>query len=219
MLLTRRSTLMTALSLAPALALSSHRALAAPAAPEPEDVLSTNAVLRDPQIPAAGNPDGDITIVEYFDYRCPYCKKVAPELLQVAKEDGKVRLIFKDWPIFGGISVDAAKLVLATKYQDKFAAAHEALIGAKSNLTASVIDETLSGAGIDVAKAKQDLEANKIAIEAVLARNDAQAKAFGFQGTPAFIVGRFRVPGVLDAAMFKAAIKDARAAAAAKGKK
>ena len=122
---------------------------AAPAAPEPDDVLSTNAVLRDPEIPVAGNPDGDITIVERSDYRCPYCKKVAPELMQVVKDDGKIRLVLKDWPIFGGISVDAAKLVLAAKYQDKFVAAHEALIGAKSNLTQSVIDEALAAAGID----------------------------------------------------------------------
>ena len=103
--------------------------------------------------------------------------------MQVVKDDGKIRLVLKDWPIFGGISVDAAKLVVATKYQDKFVAAHQALIGAKSNLTQSVIDDALAAAGIDVARAKRDLDANKTAIDAVLARNDAQAKAFGFQGT------------------------------------
>jgi protein-disulfide isomerase len=65
------------------------------------DILSREAVLRDPAIPDLGNAQGDVTIVEYFDYQCPYCKKTAPELAQVAKEDGKVRIVLKDWPIFG----------------------------------------------------------------------------------------------------------------------
>ncbi len=85
---------------------------------EEEDVLSRDSVLRDRDIPALGNPDGDITIVEYFDYQCPYCKKVAPELAQVVKEDGKVRLVVKDWPILGPPSDLAARLVLATRYQN-----------------------------------------------------------------------------------------------------
>ncbi|MFC0242132.1 DsbA family protein [Rhodopseudomonas telluris] len=214
MMITRRSALLTALTLPPVLA---TRAWAAPAASAPDDnVLSTEAVLRDPDIPVAGNPDGDITIVEYSDYRCPYCKKVAPELMQVVNDDGKVRLVLKDWPIFGGISVDAAKLVLAAKYQGKFLEAHNALIGTTSKLTEAVMNDTLGKGGVDVARATKDLETNKDAIDAILKRNDAQARAFGFQGTPAFIVGRFRVPGVLDAAMFKQAIKDARTAAAQK---
>ncbi|MBI5129916.1 MAG: DsbA family protein [Rhodopseudomonas palustris] len=210
-MITRRSALMTALSLAP---LAASTAWAAPAAPSTDDnVLSTEAVLRDPEIPVAGNPDGDITIVEYSDYRCPYCKKVAPDLMQVVNDDGKVRLVLKDWPIFGGISVDAAKLVLASKYQGKFLEAHNALIGAPAKLTESVMSDALGKGGVDVARATKDLETNKAAIEAILKRNDTQAKAFGFQGTPAFIIGRFRVPGALDVAMFKQAIKDARAAA------
>jgi protein-disulfide isomerase len=176
------------------------------------DVLSQDAVLRDPEIPVAGNPDGDITIVEFFDYRCPYCKKVHPDLLQVVQDDGKIRLVYKDWPIFGGVSVDAARLTLASKYQNKFVEAHNALIGAKSNLTTANIAPFLTDAGIDADRAARDLVANAKAIDAVLARSDAQAKAFGFQGTPAFIIGKFRVPGALSVANFKQAIKDARAA-------
>ncbi len=170
-------------------------------------------VLRDAEIPALGNPDGDITIVEYFDYQCPYCKKVAPELAQVVKEDGKVRLVMKDWPILGPPSDLAARLVLATRYQNKYQASHDALIGLKGRLTETSLRETLTQAGVDVAKADADLVAHKTEIEAVLKRNNTQAEAFGFRGTPAFIVGTFRIPGVLDAAMFKRAIADARAAA------
>lgn len=217
MMITRRSAVTAALALAPALAAT--KALAAPTASDAEDVLSTNAVLYDAEIPVAGNPKGDITIVEWSDYRCPYCKKVAPDLMQVVKEDGNIRLVLKDWPIFGGVSVEAAKLVLASKYQGKFLEAHEALIGAPSKLTDSNLDETLKSGGIDVARVTKDLDANRTAIEAILKRNDAQAKALGFQGTPSFIVGRFRVPGVLDVALFKQAIKDARAAAKKNEKK
>ena len=96
---------------------------------ESENVLTEALVLRDPDIPVAGNAAGDITIVEYFDYQCPYCRKVEPELRQVMHEDGKVRLVLKDWPILGPMSVTAARMALASKYQDKFAEAHDALIG------------------------------------------------------------------------------------------
>lgn len=171
------------------------------------------SVLRDPDIPSIGNPQGDVTIVEYFDYQCPYCKKVAPELLKIAKEDGKLRIVMKDWPIFGGVSQYAAKMVLAAKYQNKYHEAHASLIGASTRLNEDIVQKLLGEAGIDVDRAKQDMETYKPAIEALLARNNEQAEAFGFQGTPAFIIGTFRVPGVLDSAGFKLAIADARTAA------
>jgi protein-disulfide isomerase len=84
-----------------------------------DSVLSGESVLRDPDIPILGNPRGDITIVEYFDYRCPYCKKVNPDLQKVVRDDGQVRLVFKDWPIFGDVSIYAARLALAAQYQNK----------------------------------------------------------------------------------------------------
>lgn len=171
------------------------------------------SVLRDPDVPSFGNPKGDITIVEYFDYQCPYCKKVAPELVKLASEDGKLRVVMKDWPIFGGASQYAARMVLAAKYQNKYHEAHAALIGASTKLSEEVVQKLLGGAGIDVERATADMETHKPAIEALLFRNNAQAEAFGFQGTPAFIIGTFRVPGVLDAAGFKQAIADARTAA------
>jgi protein-disulfide isomerase len=178
-----------------------------------DNVLSEGAVLRDPEIPAAGNADGDITIVEYFDFNCPYCRKLEPELRQVVQDDGKVKLVYKDWPILGPVSIAAARLALATKYQDKYVAAHDALMGTASRLTEPRIRELLAGAGIDVDRAAKDLETNAKAIDAILARNNDQATAFGFKGTPAFIIGKFRVPGALTMAQFDQAIADARKAA------
>ncbi len=183
------------------------------AEPVNADLLSESSILRDPAAPSTGNAKGDITIVEYFDYQCPYCKKVNPDLAKVVRDDGHVRLVFKDWPIFGNVSVYAARLALASRYQDKYAEAHDALISLPEKLTEEKVHATLSAAGIDVERARQDLAAHQEAIDAVLARNHQQAVALGFQGTPAFIIGHFRVPGAPNAAAFKQAIADARAAA------
>jgi protein-disulfide isomerase len=181
-----------------------------------DEVLSESAVLRDPEIPVAGNAEGDVTIVEYFDYNCPYCRKLEPELRQVVQDDGKVKLVYKDWPVLGPVSIAAARMALATKYQDKYVAAHDALMSSASRLTEPRIRELLAGAGIDVDRAAKDLEANAKAIDAILARNNDQATAFGFRGTPSFIIGKFRVPGALTMAQFDQAIADARKAAAKK---
>ncbi len=196
-----------------AIVLALEPARAAPAKDPVDEVLSKDAVLRDADNPVLGNPQGDITIVEYFDYQCPSCKAVSSELAKVVKEDGKIRLVLKDWPILGDPSKYAARLVLAAKFQDKYHAAHEALISRTGRLTDSSVDETLAGAGIDVARAKADLEANRQRIDALLKRNDVQAQAFGFIGTPAFIVGTFRIPTALTAEQFKLAVADARKAA------
>jgi protein-disulfide isomerase len=181
-----------------------------------DNVLTESAVLRDPEIPVAGNADGDITIVEYFDYNCPYCRKVEPELRQVVQDDGKVKLVYKDWPVLGPVSVAAARMALAAKYQDKYVAAHDALMGTASRLTEPRIRELFAGAGIDADRAAKDLETNAKEIDAILARNNDQATAFGFKGTPSFIIGKFRVPGALTMAQFDQAIADARKAAAKK---
>jgi protein-disulfide isomerase len=170
------------------------------------------AVLRDPEIPVAGNVNGDIPIVEWFDYQCPYCRKLEPELRQVVEDDGKVRLVWKDWPILGPVSMVAARMALACKYQDKYAEAHDALIGVNSRLTESRIDELLAGAGIDIDRARRDLAAHDKAINAILARNNEQGEGLGFRGTPSFIVGKFRVPGVLTMDQFAQVIADARKA-------
>lgn len=182
-------------------------------AEQPDDVLGRDSVLRDPEIPSLGNPDGDLTVVEYFDYQCPYCKKMAPELAQLVREDGHIRLVLKDWPVFGAMSTAAAQIALAAKYQNKYAQAHDALIWANAKLTKESVAELLSKAGVDVDLAIKDLQAHQKTIDDLLARNEAQADAFGFEGTPGFIVGTFRVPGVVEMKVFKVIVADARARA------
>ncbi len=135
---------------------------------------------------------------------------------QVVHEDGKVRLIWKDWPILGPMSVTAARMAQASKYQNKFVEAHDALIAINGKLTEPKLREALSGAGIDVDRVDRDLAEKTSAIDATLNRNNDQAAAFEFRGTPAFIVGKFRVPGVLTMAQFTQVIADARKATTVK---
>jgi protein-disulfide isomerase len=180
---------------------------------QPGDILSRDSILRDPEIPSLGNPDGDLTVVEYFDYQCPYCKKMAPELAQFVREDGHIRLVLKDWPVFGAMSTAAAEIALAAKYQNKYAEAHDALIGADAKLTKESMADLLGKAGVDADLAIKDLQAHQKTIDDLLARNEDQADALGFQGTPGFIVGTFRVPGVVEMKVFKVIVADARAQA------
>ena len=177
-----------------------------------EKVLTEALVLRDPEVPVIGNPAGDISIVEWYDYNCPYCRKIEPELRQVVDDDGKVRLVLKDWPILGEVSKLAARLTLAARYQDKYLPAHEAVIGVASRLTAPRVRELIAGAGIDMDRLGKYLAANAQTIDAVLKRNNDQAVAFEFRGTPSFIVGKFRVPGSLSMKEFEQVIADERKA-------
>jgi protein-disulfide isomerase len=178
---------------------------------------SVDAVLNDPDNPVFGNPNGDIAIVEWFDFNCPYCRKIEPELRQVVQDDGKLRLVMKDWPILGPVSVTASRVALASKFQGKYEKAHDALIGVSSRLTEPRIYELIAGAGVDVDRVKKDLETKAKAIDGMLARNNDTAEGLGFHGTPSFIVGKFRVPGVLTMDQFEQVIADARKAKAGKG--
>ena len=186
--------------------------LARAAASGDDEVLTEAKVLRDPDVPVAGNPDGNVSIIEWSDYNCPYCRKLEPELRQVIQDDGKVRLVLKDWPILGPVSVTAARTALAAKYQDKYHRAHDAMMGVSSRLTESRINELLASVGVDMDRLKSDLTAHGKDIDAILKRNNEQAEAFGFNGTPSFIVGKYRVPGVLSMNQFEQVIADARKA-------
>ena len=187
-------------------------ATAARAAGNDDEVLTEAKVLRDPDVPVAGNVDGDVSIIEWSDYNCPYCRKLEPELRQVIQDDGKVRLVLKDWPILGPVSVTAARIALAAKFQDKYHPAHDAMMGVSSRLTEPRIYELLAAAGVDIDRLKRDLSGHAKDIDAILKRNNDQAEAFGFRGTPSFIVGKYRVPGVLSMNQFEQVIADARKA-------
>ncbi|KEO53135.1 DsbA family protein [Thioclava indica] len=173
--------------------------------------ITPKAVFHDPDAPAIGNPKGDVTLVEFFDYQCPYCKSNHPVIEQVMKEDGNLRVVMKDWPIFGAPSVYASQLVLGAQSMGKYDTALEALMATKGKLSNAQIDSVLSAAGVDPKQAMAGYKANRKQIDALLIRNDGQAVAIGLQGTPAYIIGRDVYPGAVDADTLRDAIKKARA--------
>jgi protein-disulfide isomerase len=166
---------------------------------------------RERCIPAKDNSITDLTIVEYFDYQCAPCKKVYRVLQQIAHEDGQIQLIVKDWPIFGGISTYAARLGLAAKYQNKYSEAREALISVHGKMTRENVLTTLSEAEINISRLKRDYAIHQKEIEAILADNQKQAAALELEGTPALVIGHFRVPAMFDIANMKNFIAAVRA--------
>lgn len=159
---------------------------------------SSGNILHDPQIPSVGNPNGDVTIVEFFDYQCSPCKLVNPILHQIVREDGNIRLVFKDRPIFGAISLYAARLGIAAKYQNKFSEAHDALLSIQGRLGERTMIAALKDARIDIPRLQRDLALHQAEIDTILTRNQEQASALGFRGTPAFLIEKFRVPAVFN---------------------
>lgn len=169
-------------------------------------------VLHDPDSPVAGNPKGDVTIVAFLDYNCPYCRRSTAELDHFIKSDPNVRVVFKDWPILGPTSITAAKIALAAKYQGKYLAAHNALMAMNVRAaTMATIKSGLEQAGIDVGRLNQDLSQYNDPISDLLRRNMSEADALGFQGTPVFLIGPFDMRSAMDEAGFRQAVSDARA--------
>ncbi len=159
-------------------------------------ILNEKTVLHDPDVPVLGNPKGDVTIVEFFDYQCPYCRKMHPDLMRLLAEDGKIRLVLKDWPILTEHSRTAARLALAARYQGRYAETHAALMETSGRLDQDKIRAAAVKAGLDLGKVDADVKARGPEIDAVLARNTAQADALELTGTPALLVGPFKVPGL-----------------------
>jgi len=167
--------------------------LAAEPRKAPAAVIS--ALAQPPLMPAAGAKDADLTIVEFFDYNCPFCKKTAPELQKLLQVDPKVRILYKEWPIFGDVSEYAARSALAANWQSRFLIAHDALIGSAHDLDdTSQVDAVLKSAGIDLTQLARDRTAHAAEITAILSRNAQEAATLGFRGTPGIVVGRQLLP-------------------------
>lgn len=167
-------------------------------------------IERDPTSPVIGAADGDVTVVEFLDYRCTYCKKVFPAVQDLLRTDGRIRYVIKEFPILSPESELAAKASLAVwrKTPDKYMAFHTALMTARGNLTDTRILELAGEAGLDpkaVAAAMKDPELN-----AILAKTHALAQALGIQGTPAFIVGKHLAPGAVSVDALREMVAEAR---------
>lgn len=176
-----------------------------------KSALGQASIPFDPEAPIGGNPKGDVTIVAFLDYNCPFCKKSAPDLAKIVKTDGNIRLVYKDWPILAESSVYGAQLALGAKYQGKYEMVHKALMGIPGHgIPKEKMLEAVRASGVDLTRLQSDLEAHMNDIMALLKRNLAQADALGFRGTPTYIVGPF-VQSTLDYDGFKQVVSDARA--------
>jgi protein-disulfide isomerase len=153
-------------------------------------------LLHDPMSPVSGNPRGEITLVEFYDYRCGFCKKAASAVTELQKVDPRVRVVYKDFPILGEPSELAAKAALASQAQGKHQAFHEALLASHSDMTKEAILKIAAKVDLDAKRLEADMANPKW--QAVIAKNRALARELGISGTPGFIVGNELVPGWLD---------------------
>ena len=165
-------------------------------------------LLQDPASPVSGNLNGDVTVIEFFDYRCGYCKRVAGAVMQLQKDDPSVRVVYKDFPILGEVSVFGARAALAAREQGKHQAFHEAMLASEIELTKEVVLAIAQRVGLDVKKLEVDL--NAPGWETAIDRNYTLANLLGISGTPGFVIGSEVYPGALELAGLKALVAKAR---------
>lgn len=179
-----------------------------------EAIAAHASVLRGtPGDPVLGAPDGDVVLVEFFDYRCPYCRRVADMLRETVADDGNIRLVMKELPILGPQSVQAARAALAAHKldPDKYEAFHFALMTTQGDMSDAQIRQIARDVGLDVEQLEEGMQAPEI--DEIIDRSHALAQALGISGTPAFVIGDTLVPGAIDQATLKRLIAQARAKA------
>lgn len=156
----------------------------------------SKALYNDAEDFVAGNPKGDVTLVEFFDYRCIYCKRSYEPLMDFIKKDGNIRLVLKEFPILGSASLEASKAAMAAQKQGRYMDMHKGLFTHKGDLDSNAIDAIAKKAGVDVAKMREDM--NDPDLAGRVSRAYRLAEALGIDGTPAFIAGGKLHPGMMD---------------------
>ncbi|NPD15963.1 thioredoxin domain-containing protein [Xinfangfangia sp. D13-10-4-6] len=155
-------------------------------------------ITHDPDQPVLGNPDGDVTIVEYFDYQCPFCREGHPALLDLVRRDGNLRLVMKDFPIFGETSLRGVQLGLGSVSLGRYAQVNEALMAGKGRrVDAAGMDQAVRAAGVDPEAALAAFAREQDKWHGLISRNLAQADYFQLPGTPAYLVGLNLFPRVV----------------------
>jgi protein-disulfide isomerase len=165
---------------------------------------------RDPNAPVLGNVDGDVTIVEFFDYNCPYCKRVKPEIQALMAADPDIRLVYREWPILGEGSVFAASAALAARNQGKYEEFHWAMMGLQGRAEEASILNAAVEIGLDADKLRADMDAPEI--NEHIQTSMELAAALGFNGTPSFVIGEALVPGFIKTVQFEGYVEGAREA-------
>lgn len=177
---------------------------------EVQKILKVRAedILRDPNSPVGGNPQGDVSLVEFFDYNCPYCRRVAPVMGDAEAADPQLRIVYKEFPILGPNSMFAARAALAVHRQGKYVAFHKALMQARGTVNEARVLDVAAKIGVDIERMKSDM--NDPAIQAAIDKNLELAQALRINGTPGFVIGEQILRGATDLKTLQELIREAR---------
>ncbi len=158
--------------------------------------------------PVAGNPKGDVTLVEFYDPRCPYCRRMLPAIQALIQHDPKLRVVYKDIPVLGPASVLETRAILAAQRQGGYEKMQAALMGNPAQPTDALIRDTAKSLGLDPARLASDMTGASVTHQ--IDANMALAHELKVEGTPVWIVGDAFIPGAVDQAALEEAISAAR---------
>ena len=173
------------------------------------DAGSVLQILSDERSPQVSAGTADVTLVVFSDYQCPACRKADPAMRAAIAEDGNVRIVYKDWPVFGERSERAAEVALASRHQGIYPKIHHALMSSRS-LQDSALREAVEDAGGDWRQLQADLVHHRLLIADHLAQNSQEALSLGLEGTPGYLIGPFVIKGALTEREFRRAFTQAR---------
>lgn len=182
-------------------------ALAARDNPMPEELR--RALERDPNAPVLGNPKGDITLTEFFDYNCPFCRKMVPTIQKLIASDPGLRVVFREWPVFGEGSEFAARAALASLDQGKYWQVHAGLMAMKDRAAEASVMRVLRGLDLDLDRLRADMDARRVNDH--IMRSHELADHMGLVGTPTLIAGDEAVFGQNTLADLQGLVRRARA--------
>lgn len=173
-----------------------ERQAAEAAARAKETLLSQRDRLeQDPNAPVVGNPDGDVTLVEFFDYNCPYCRRAGTAVGALLAQDPNIRVVYREWPVLSEGSVYAARAALAARKQGRYEDMHKALMGLSGRVGQPNVLSTARSLGLDIDQLQADMD--DPSVDEHLASSAELARALGFSGTPSFVMGETLLPGLV----------------------
>jgi protein-disulfide isomerase len=185
--------------------LQNRKKLAETAADRQMLVANRTALLNNPESPVGGNPKGDVTVVEFFDYRCGVCKRIRPIIDQLQKSDGNIRRVYKEWPIL----VRASRAAIAARKQGKYLSLHKVMMKANSAFGEAAIMAMAKSVGIDTARLARDMRSSET--DGILRNNYALAEKLKLNGTPSFVIGDTLLRGGRDLESLRGIVAEARA--------
>jgi protein-disulfide isomerase len=179
-----------------------------------QEAIKTHRALLDesPRGVVIGNPKGDVTLVEFFDYNCGYCRRALTDMLELVKNDPKLKIVLKEFPVLGASSVEAARVAIAVRIQDKggtkYLDFHRKLFSGRGEVTRERALAAAREAGLDMPRLERDLQSAEV--NATLEESATLAEALGLSGTPSYVIANEVVPGAVGYAALKAKVDAVR---------